>query len=254
MEVHQHTHTPRKKWTHYFWEFLMLFLAVFCGFLAEYQLEHKIEKDREKQYIRSFAEDLAADTADFNSRIRICERTIMIADSLILLLGYPQKNEMAGDIYYYFRFIHRSNPFTVNDRTIIQLRNAGGMRLVSNKEVSDSMINYYKAADILKYLEEEQIEMKKSIRAQFSKLLYAEDLAKVVDDNNRLIRTTETLKLKPVDEESVNTLKITLELIRGINQGIKMRLIQLKGKAIAIRKFINEEYHLSEGTLRRSPL
>ena len=36
MEVHQHTHTPRKKWTHYFWEFLMLFLAVFCGFLAEY--------------------------------------------------------------------------------------------------------------------------------------------------------------------------------------------------------------------------
>ena len=36
MEVHAHTHTPpasggtgRKKWTHYFWEFLMLFLAVF---------------------------------------------------------------------------------------------------------------------------------------------------------------------------------------------------------------------------------
>ncbi len=53
MEVHAHTHTARKKWTHYFWEFLMLFLAVFCGFLAEYQLEHKIEKDREKQYIYS---------------------------------------------------------------------------------------------------------------------------------------------------------------------------------------------------------
>jgi hypothetical protein len=33
MEVHAHTHTPdpdshrgRKKWIHYFWEFLMLFL------------------------------------------------------------------------------------------------------------------------------------------------------------------------------------------------------------------------------------
>jgi len=23
MEVHAHTHTARKKWTHYFWEFLM---------------------------------------------------------------------------------------------------------------------------------------------------------------------------------------------------------------------------------------
>ena len=45
MEVHAHTHTERKKWTHYFWEFLMLFLAVFCGFLAEYQLEHNIDKN-----------------------------------------------------------------------------------------------------------------------------------------------------------------------------------------------------------------
>ena len=39
MEVHAHTHTARKKWTHCFWEFIMLFLAVFCGFLAEYQFE-----------------------------------------------------------------------------------------------------------------------------------------------------------------------------------------------------------------------
>ena len=35
MEVHHHGHTERKKWTHYLWEFLMLFLAVFAGFLAE---------------------------------------------------------------------------------------------------------------------------------------------------------------------------------------------------------------------------
>ena len=25
MEVHAHSHTERKKWTHYLWEFLMLF-------------------------------------------------------------------------------------------------------------------------------------------------------------------------------------------------------------------------------------
>ena len=244
MEVHHHAHTERKKWTHYFWEFLMLFLAVFCGFLAEYQLEHKIEKDRERQYIKSFEEDLAADTVEFNSRIRFCDLTIKIADSLILLLGHPQKNEMAGDIYYYFRFIHRSNPFTVNDRTIIQLRNAGGMRLVSDKKVSDSMISYYKAADLVKYLDEEQIEMKRSIRPHFSKLLYVEDLAKVVDDNNRVMRTSETLRLKTVDEESINAVRTNLELIRGINMGIKTRITQLKERAIIIRRFIIEEYHL----------
>ena len=69
MEVHHHSHTAdpdshrgRKKWTHYFWEFLMLFLAVFCGFLAEYQLEHRIESDREKVYIKNLYEDLRSDT------------------------------------------------------------------------------------------------------------------------------------------------------------------------------------------------
>src|SRR6185369_2188259 len=74
MEVHAHTHTERKKWTHYLWEFLMLFLAVFCGFLAEYQLEHKIEKDREVQYIRSLYEDLKENDKMF-SHVLILQET-----------------------------------------------------------------------------------------------------------------------------------------------------------------------------------
>ena len=54
MEVHAHTHTSRKKWTHYFWEFLMLFLAVFCGFLAENFREHQIEDKRTIRYAKQF--------------------------------------------------------------------------------------------------------------------------------------------------------------------------------------------------------
>ena len=98
MEVHHHSHSSdpdpstgpghrgRKKWTHYFWEFIMLFLAVFCGFLAEYQLEHKIEKDREKQYIKSFAEDLTFDISDLVRQIDVCNANVNAADSLLLLL------------------------------------------------------------------------------------------------------------------------------------------------------------------------
>ena len=62
MEVHAHTHTARKKWTHYFWEFIMLFLAVFCGFLAEYQLEHKIERDRAKELAENLYNEVYADS------------------------------------------------------------------------------------------------------------------------------------------------------------------------------------------------
>src|ERR1041384_5387023 len=69
MEVHHHAHTSRKKWTHYFWEFLMLFLAVFCGFLAENIREQQVEHHREKQYMESMIEDLASDTASLNTTI-----------------------------------------------------------------------------------------------------------------------------------------------------------------------------------------
>ena len=41
MEVH--AHTPRKKWTHYFWEFLMLFLAVCYWFSYCLSLYYKKE-------------------------------------------------------------------------------------------------------------------------------------------------------------------------------------------------------------------
>ena len=82
MEVHHHSHSSRKKWTHYFWEFLMLFLAVFCGFLAEYQLEHKIEKDRAKQYISSLYEDLKADTVRLNHLIGYDEEKILVLNTM----------------------------------------------------------------------------------------------------------------------------------------------------------------------------
>ena len=98
MEVHHHAHTSRKKWTHYFWEFLMLFLAVFCGFLAEYQLEHKIEKDREKQYIRSLTDDLGEDTLILSENIKDCEGHMKRIDTLVRLLNSDDVRNNGSDL------------------------------------------------------------------------------------------------------------------------------------------------------------
>ena len=92
MEVHHHAHTPRKKWTHYFWEFLTLFLAVFCGFLAEYQLEHKIERDREVVYMKNMLEDLKKDTANINAAVNGNRFFVAGIDTLLDLLSNPQND------------------------------------------------------------------------------------------------------------------------------------------------------------------
>ena len=89
MEVHAHTHTPRKKWTHYFWEFLMLFLAVTLGFFVENQREHYVEHQREKQYAGLLIADLESDTTFFNKEATRLSGLQNRFDTLINLLRQP---------------------------------------------------------------------------------------------------------------------------------------------------------------------
>ena len=66
MEVHAHTHTARKKWTHYFWEFLMLFLAVFCGFWQNTNWNIKLKKTGKSNICEVFYEDLQQDSVNMS--------------------------------------------------------------------------------------------------------------------------------------------------------------------------------------------
>ena len=103
MEVHHHTHHP-KKWKEYFWEFFMLFLAVFCGFLAEYQLEHKIERDRAKEYIESLYADIKADQEVIAAHIAFTKSKVEILDSLIqLVYKEPNLKDSTKKLYYLAR-------------------------------------------------------------------------------------------------------------------------------------------------------
>ena len=153
MEVHTHTHTARKKWTHYFWEFLMLFLAVFCGFLAENQREHYVEHQREKQYIYSLINDLSTDTAKIQTMIALGKEAMAGLDSLVHSLDTLSitDNNQVTRVYSLF-YTWGSTPFTVTftDRTISQLKSAGGMRLIRNQKVSDKITTYYEMAALCK--------------------------------------------------------------------------------------------------------
>ena len=142
MEVHAHSHTPRKKWTHYFWEFLMLFLAVFAGFLAENQREHFIEHKREKQFIRSITEDLSSDIYMLDSIINTRKNLDKLTDSLLYVMNYTDPKQHGNEIYYFTRWIPRTYRFYTNNRTLAQLKNAGNWRLIRNKNVSERLSTY----------------------------------------------------------------------------------------------------------------
>ena len=145
MEVHAHSHdataaggTSRKKWTHYLWEFLMLFLAVFCGFLAENQREHMVEKEREKQFIRSLFFDIRADTARLNRIIAARNNREISLDSISILLNSSTVAEHSSDLYFLAVTATRATAFRFipNDGTMQQLKNSGAFRLKSKPRQS----------------------------------------------------------------------------------------------------------------------
>ncbi len=153
MEVHAHSHTARKKWTHYFWEFFMLFLAVFCGFMAENQREHYIEHQREKQYIKSLVKDLIQDTINISVNIKTNQQILIGKDSLVQLLlspGTDKYTASSGEKIYrlYLSYAVYFKEMSFTDRTISQLKSSGSLRLIRKQAASDSISEYYRLVSL----------------------------------------------------------------------------------------------------------
>lgn len=182
MEVHAHTHTPRKKWSHYIWEFFMLFLAVTLGFFVENQREHYIEHQREKKYAQSLYSDLKTDTARINS-----VRTLKLLkagklDSLKSILISPDIQKQSGRVYYYTLFINFVPKFLTQDITMQQLRSSGSFRYFKNIQLYNSISQYYKLCD--NYLDRDA-ELK-------DKILYPAELISKIFDTRILIEHFKT--------------------------------------------------------------
>ena len=142
MEVHHHSHTARKKWTHYFWEFLMLFLAVSLGFYAENTRETILHKKEVKTQLNSMLSDLQSDIILFDSVTIRNSHGAQLADSLVEMLHSDITN--TTEIYFAARTVTANlGYYYTNSKSFDQLKAAGMLRYIKNKELLDSIGTYY---------------------------------------------------------------------------------------------------------------
>lgn len=144
MEVHHHSHSPRKKWTHYFWEFLMLFLAVTLGFFVENKREHYIEHLRVKEFARSLAFDLARDTANMNYIIDRIKIQVKNTDSLTIYLKSHKPKEVRNIDLFTLTVVDRYPAYRWSRSTLEQIKNSGSLRYFE-----DTLIRLISAYDAL---------------------------------------------------------------------------------------------------------
>ncbi|HEX6168846.1 MAG TPA: hypothetical protein VFZ33_04075 [Chitinophagaceae bacterium] len=245
MDVHAHTHTPRKKWTHYFWEFLMLFLAVFCGFLAEYQLEHKIEKDREKQYMRSMIKDLDMDLANMLLSLTEKKNMIRLGDSITQAFIRNTYAEQTGKLYYNARnFSTFKNLFLMTDGTLMQLKNSGGLRLVSKPSIVDSLQAYdnlYQQFIIIQQNESDYLMAYRDIMGKIFDIRIFDGMVKTYPD---IIMPDGNPSLFNTDKQLINEFLLKIHLVKRTRLAEIFYLDHFKVKASNLIVSIKKEYNL----------
>ncbi|HEY2720560.1 MAG TPA: hypothetical protein VGI82_02480 [Chitinophagaceae bacterium] len=247
MEVHHHPHIEKKHFKEYFLEFLMIFLAVTLGFFAENIREHFADQKKEKQYLRSFVEDLTNDEANLPRLLRSIEhQQLHAADSLPLLLKNADTKTPANLIYVFFRKMIRQQGIKVfiTDRTIEQAKNSGDLRLITNKRILDSLIDYYKQIEFTAYLQETLLEMKKVLMQNIRPVLNGFDYSELIDSTDHIFNPNKTLYLLAAAHPDINNCLMSISDIRGLSITIRNMILAIVDKAANIKKLINEKYRL----------
>ena len=244
MEVHHHANTPGKKWTHYFWEFLMLFLAVFCGFLAEYQLEHTIEHQREIKYVKLLIQDLKKDTTNLQTYINMRKEKRIMMDSLLLLLSSDIHKQFGNEVYYFARHVFNGPPFVSTDGAMQQLKNAGNLRLLKNEEVINNILTYDASVKDLKEWDESDIRIRTTFREIGGNVFDASQLYKAMDSNFKFVRPTTNPQIITNNSTMINNVAFQIQYLALSCLGNTQRGNALKAKAGTLIDLLKKEYHL----------
>jgi len=247
MEVHHHSHTERKKWTHYFWEFFMLFLAVTLGFIVENQREHFIEHKREIEYVHSMIEDLKEDTASFDRLIKINAESNEKIDTLIGLLKGNERNARARKIYYMARTIPISDiDLVIQDKTFEQLKGSGGLRLIRNPLTQNKIGTYYQNN---KFLETgfvpNQFQNRRDLFIAFEELFDAALLQEIMKSPNLLPPDTsyDHYKLLTNDPAVINRFCTRYHIMYSTKRVTSIYGRHLFDEATSLIRYLQNEYH-----------
>jgi hypothetical protein len=248
MEVHHHPNVERKNFKEYFLEFLMIFLAVTMGFFAESYREYFLTKEKEKQYIESFHEDLKTDTARLNYLKVFETKKITSLNTLQSCYDSLLKNKQPTSLLNIIKNSLSNNLFRMNERTLLQLTNGGGFRLLK-KEDADSIISYEKQSNSIEeyqltLYQQSQDNLRNSFNETVDFIAYS-NLYSDVDNNplpdagdikTPLFASHEKALLNKYFNNLFQYLRVTVQHRNGLSR--------LNAKATAILEYFRKTYNL----------
>jgi hypothetical protein len=243
MEVHHHSHHP-KKWKEYITEFLMLFLAVSLGFMAENIREHQIEKQREIAYLQNVHEDLKLDLANIDSVVY--QNTVRL-NALDTFFSSMKNGTLTNeDVYYYARNLGLRSTFESSHVGLDQIKSAGGLRMVKVDAIVSGIQEYERmlnSIDKLESVRERSLEQARfKMATVFDPLINYEMLTNQGQGTMRFNRPEKADAILMKNSADKNELFNLLALGLNTNRYLNNRLSALKSIGEKLDKSILIEY------------
>jgi hypothetical protein len=202
--------------------------------------------------MNSLISDLKADTIMLNSGIIRKINRVNAIDSVFVFF-YNNKNvqKISGKIYKILRRTTFDQRLVRNTITINQLKNAGGMRLVRNRQVADSIAAYDFNCERYEPYNENYLSHQQLNYRQFEKLVAISDLLPLYVENRSTAIVT---NIPDSIDIKVNTTSINEYL--GLLMQTKIFALQeileferLNISAVNLMALIKEEYYLKYKSL-----
>jgi hypothetical protein len=220
-----------------------LFLAVTLGFFVENQREHMVEHQREIQYMKSMIEDLKSDTTELTENIRLRRERNVMVDSLIYLLSKRDISINGNSIYYFGRVISPPISFFPNDRTIQQLKNSGGLRLIRNMEISNSIMAYDRKMRLSVFELGDEQQVRSEYRTKANNIFDGEIFHQMMM-SKEIVRPVGNPSLFTVDKTLINEFIMEAQYLEKVNQKQEGRGQDLVGQARKLIDDIKKQYSL----------
>lgn len=206
-------------------------------------MEHKIERDREKVYIKNLYEDLKSDTILYLKYAKINAEFSNSVDTLITLMKGPDRDSRLSKIYFLARTITMNPGFlSFNQRTFLQMKNSGQLRLIKNQQVADSISSYYYSLDVMQLQNESIVNRTSDYMLIMGELFDAEILFKIWKEVKE--PQSEKLKLLTGDPIMINKYLTAAQYVYGTRNTLKILGFERFKNAKALIELIKKEYHL----------
>jgi hypothetical protein len=248
MEVHHHPDFRKKNLKEYIFEGFMIFVAVTLGFFGEKLREDLADHSKEKEFILSMVEDAKTDISNIDKSIILNKERVFKLDTIAnCCFNYGSKGNNDARLYSVVRACIKHPDFIIPvERTMFQLKNAGGMRLIQKKDAADSIIFY---DDITKRVVNQQdyYELHLKVLLDATEQLFNLECFPLNPQTFKWETDPKTLasaRLIDHDKTKIIAYGNKAKLFQGIVMFYLVRLKETRDHAVNLIKTLNKDYHL----------